>query len=427
MGTISNKAAKTELRIGLVMGGQLVEERRFRSKRVSIGESSKNTLIAPGCGVSSVELFVPTSSGYNLVANSAVVSKVRRGDTVLTSNMLLRGDRGRLVIGDVTVLFQLVPFVETAPVRLPHGLQPSLIDRVDRRVAFVVAVSMLAHGAIATLALTGDVEAAPSLLPTDNQQFTLQTVDVIEPEPVVATKDPVTNKDPSLTKSNEPAPVTKPHRAPEPRTDPAPANGSKDADPSKLRDQAIAMANMLTGTNGNGDTHDLPKRTVGADLNGQIDAARNKHVSIGNDDTGTRDDGALRPGSGKDPVLDGDVTKTTSITKVDTGPTPRITTKLTEEPPGVGEDLGGRIASVYKDGLVRCYRSFMATAGEAQGRVTLSFTMSASGRVVASHAKGFAESLDRCIEGRMSQWHFKMAPDFDGGDATVSLQLLPGM
>ncbi|MBP9085001.1 MAG: hypothetical protein KBG15_02740 [Kofleriaceae bacterium] len=103
--------------------------------------------------------------------------------------------------------------------------------------------------------------------------------------------------------------------------------------------------------------------------------------------------------------------------------------KLVPNPGGddVPIDLADRIANVYRAGLQRCYRSYMAGAGDAQGRVTLKLALTATGRIAAASADGFADELDRCIEGQMAQWHFSVAADYDGGDAIVSLQLLPGM
>lgn len=421
------------IRIGVIMGGQLVEERKFNTAHISVGELDRCTIVAPGCGYSRLELFERTATGYKLVPTAAkLAAKIRRGNTATmpsTGNLGV-GDRGRLTLSDdVTLLFQLLPHVDVAPLRLPHGLRPSLISRMDRRVTLVVAASLLLHGVIAGYALSGDVEAAAPILGAPPEQFTLQTIDLSEPEPVVPVVP--TNAAPTDQPATTPTVAAKPASANSGNhiaKPTAPAAPPAAEDPSKLREQAIAMANMLTGGPGGENNHELPQRTVGADLNKQIDAARTKTVSIGDTTHGTRDDGNMRPGTGHDPVIDPAHNQTTSITKTSAEPKVRFQTAPTA--PGgddLPEDLASRIANVYQAGLIRCYKSYMAGAGEAQGRVALKFSISETGRVTKADANGFADSLDQCIEGQMSNWHFKVPAEYSGADAVVSLQLLPGM
>lgn len=432
MGTARKNHGTVMIRIGVIMGGQLVEERKFNAAHISVGELDRCTIVAPGCGYPRLDLFERTANGYKLVPAAAkLAAKIRRGNSATTPSTgnLVVGDRGRLTLGDVTLLFQLLPHVDVAPLRLPHGLRPSLISRMDRRVTLVVATSLLLHGVIAGYALSGDVEAAAPILGAAPEQFTLQTIDLTE-EPPLPTPVP-TKVGPADPNATTPAVAPKPAAANNGNNTAKPSGPAKPAapeDPSKLRDQAIAMANMLTGGPGGENNHELPKRTVGADLNKQIDAARTKTVSIGDTTHGTRDNGIGRPGTGHDPVIDPASNQTTSIAK--TSAEPKVRFQTTPTAPGgddLPEDLASRIANVYQAGLIRCYKSYMAGAGEAQGRVALKFSISETGRVTKADANGFADSLDQCIEGQMSNWHFKVPAEYSGADAVVSLQLLPGM
>ena len=436
MGSLIHKThPSVVIRIGVVMGGQLVEERRHSTALITVGESARASIVAPGCGVARMKLFSRTAQGYDMVPNlAAMAGKVRyaQANAAQSTTHLQLGDRGRLTLGEVTLLFQLLPFVDVAPMRLPHGLRPGLLDRVDRRVAVVVATSLLFHGVIAGYALSSDVEAAPTIVGAA-EQFTLQTIDLSELEvPVVPATSATTVAEPSAAASavastaTAVTPTNNPTMPTVNSTGPAVA---APADPARLREQAIAMANMLTGTPGTSDNHELPQRTVGADLNNQIDAARTKQVSIGDHTHGIRDDGTLRPGTGQAPVIDPTNNRTTSLSKADELPGGRVIPKVMPSPTGddVPVDFAGRITSVYRMGLVRCYRSYMAHAGEAQGRITLKLSLTPSGRIASASADGFADELDECIEGQMAQWHFKVPADYDGGDTFVSLQLLPGM
>ncbi len=442
MGTLFHQTQPSVvIRIGVVMGGQLVEERQFSTPHITVGDSSRASIVAPGCGIARMKLFVRTAHGYRLVPTLAAMAGevcYARAAPVQSATHLQLGDRGRLTVGEVTLLFQLVPMVDVVLMRLPDELRPGLLDRFDRRIAMMVATSLLFHGVIAGYALSSEVEAAPTMLGSA-EQLTLQTIDVSEPEPLVLVP-PASTSVTQLPGTTTPAATVKPARnAALPASPASPAlPASKPAqsrptdvpdNPAQLRDQAVAMANMLTGGPGTTADHELPQRTVGADLNRQIDAARTKQVAIGDTTHGLRDDGVLRPGTGQTPVIHSTTNQTSSLSKANEMPSGRVIPKLLPNPYGddVPIDFAARITTVYRAGLVRCYRSYMASAGEAQGRVTLKLSLTKSGRIAAASADGFADELDQCIEGQMTQWHFKVPVDYDGGDAVVSLQLLPGM
>lgn len=424
------------IRIGVVINGQLVEEQRCSARDITVRESSRATIVAPGCGVARLQLFQRTAQGYRLVpALKAMAGNVgfAATHTAQSTAQLQLGDRGCLTLGEVTLLFQLVPVVEVAPMRLPHGLRPSLFDRFDRfdrRIVIVVATSLLFHGVLAGYALSTNVEAAPTIVGAV-EQFTLQTIDVSEPDRKLLPALAATAAPPTHSSAAIPAAVATPMSEPVPLLSKLPGSGpAAVADNSaRLHDQVVAMANMVTGGPGTANNHDLPQRTVGADLNKQIDAARTNQVSIGDDAQGTRNDNTLRPGTGHGPRINPDNNQTTSLQKSHEVPGRRVIPKVLSAPGGDAMPLAfaGRIANMYRTGLVRCYRGYMAGAGEAQGRVTLTLSLTASGRVASALADDFANELDRCIEGQMAQWDFKASADYDGGDAVVSLQLLPGM
>ena len=67
------------IRIGVIMGGQLVEERKFNTAHISVGELDRCTIVAPGCGYSRLELFERTATGYKLVPTAAKLAACATG------------------------------------------------------------------------------------------------------------------------------------------------------------------------------------------------------------------------------------------------------------------------------------------------------------------------------------------------------------
>ena len=166
------------LRIGILLNGKIVEERLIRERTsVSIGQSMKNTFSVPVDGLPlEFTLFAMDQGRYYL----RFLNKMdgRLGDSTGSVNTLdalkskgaqNAGDywqvpltdssRGKLSLGDLTILFQFV----TEPPRQPKPMLPASVrgtfaDRIDPRLAVIMGASIIAHFAIVIVALLGDVE-----------------------------------------------------------------------------------------------------------------------------------------------------------------------------------------------------------------------------------------------------------------------------
>jgi hypothetical protein len=64
------------------------------------------------------------------------------------------------------------------------------------------------------------------------------------------------------------------------------------------------------------------------------------------------------------------------------------------------------VTARYLPHLRRCYVQQIKRDERAGGRVTLSFTVAASGRVTSASASGVARRLSACIERGMVAWEF---------------------
>jgi hypothetical protein len=151
------------LRIGVVQGGRVMEERIIKQRvHVTIGPNEKNLFVVGGANVpSSFRLFELVGTDYHLnfldgmtgrIALSTGISDlaVLRGQARRTPQgayqvRLTEDSRGKVVVGDVSFLFQ---FVAPPPVQ-PKPQLPVAVLRgtsgIDWNTTMIAAVSFLVH------------------------------------------------------------------------------------------------------------------------------------------------------------------------------------------------------------------------------------------------------------------------------------------
>ena len=151
------------LRIGLIQGGRVVEERIIKQRTsVTIGANEKNMFVIPGGDLpASFRLFELVGSDYHLNFTAAMKGRLAlptglsdlnnlRGQARVSSQgghqiQLSEDSRGKLVIGDTTFLFQ---FVSPPPIQ-PRPQLPVSVTRgaasVDWPTTVIAAFSFLVH------------------------------------------------------------------------------------------------------------------------------------------------------------------------------------------------------------------------------------------------------------------------------------------
>ncbi|MBV8759475.1 MAG: hypothetical protein JO257_19465, partial [Deltaproteobacteria bacterium] len=212
----------------------------------------------------------------------------------VTNGALDHGARGRLMLGEVTILFQDIarPPLQPRP-QLPASIRGTLADRIDRRLAVIIGASLLAHIGIAAYAWSTDVETPPLGISPVAASYHQDTIDITIPD-----------EPPALPGTA--APVA-PAQTPRPIVTPTHVSASHPPSPPGLHDDdALRMASILTGGNetpsGPGSMHD---RQPGADLDRQLDDARHHTVIIGNSDHTSRTDDRTHFGTHQgDPLVD---------------------------------------------------------------------------------------------------------------------------
>ena len=412
------------IRVGVVLNGNLVEERLFAdASPITVGQSLRCRLSVPADGVPQEHaLFVRDQGRVLLCLTERMSGRVAQGNKIQTEMKgtvaLERGARGKVEIGDATLLFQEVAAPAKAPrPQLPASVRGTLGDRIDRRLATIIGASLLVHIAIGAWAWMTEVEE-PAMAQLQNAEYrhpTHDTVDIVadmtstqpaQPEPGAATP---------VAPVQTPAPIVKPTKIT--------TSGQPQAPKLPTADDAARFANMLTTDEaGKGGRNGMSNRSPGGELGKEIADIRDNNRTIGNDDGGFR---PIRPGEG---IGDG-----TSEHIVNHAPT-----NIEQQRPRTERDVGGRIQltpqpippggtpipdriiekirTAYMPGLMRCYKTGLRDDATLSGKVKVAFTVTETGSVSDPSARGLTQSVDACIASQMASWRFPVSKD-KAGDA----------
>jgi hypothetical protein len=438
------------LRIGVLLGGKIVEERLIRERTaVTIGQSMRNTFSIPIEGMPlEFTLFALDEQRYSLRflprmdgRLSDASGEVQTLDALKSRGAQNHGDyfevplndhaRGKLSLGDLTILFQFV----TEPPRQPKPMLPASVrgtfaDRFDPRLSVIMGGSIIVHFAVVIVALFTDIEVDTGLAERAYNRVFKQdtyTVDLSTPK-----------LDVSQSGSAAVAAPKAPPKGERPRGPDKAGDKSPKPDQLALQEEAHRFADLLTGEGPDGKSEgDMSRRRPGAELGAQISEVREGGQTVkvgGGAGRGSRGDGDVRVGTGTGPKIDGPggLESAGGGRGAEKSPTGRISVadKQSFDESTLTPDLVlSKIQSAYMAGLKRCYKEFLKKDGSARGKITLSLTINETGRTVKGAAKGFASEVDDCIGNLMNGWRFPIPKDKEG-EATeasfaITLQLVP--
>src|SRR6266536_849454 len=152
------------LRIGLVQGGKVIEERVIKQRtHVTVGPSEKSMFVVPSQNVPpNFRLFELIGNEYHLNFLDGMQGRVAL-QTGITDLTALRGQakrsaqgayqvrltedaRGKVVVGESTFLFQFVapPPIQPKP-QLPVSVKSGLSSQIDWPMTIIAAFSFLFH------------------------------------------------------------------------------------------------------------------------------------------------------------------------------------------------------------------------------------------------------------------------------------------
>ncbi len=462
----SNGPRPRILRIGVILGGNIVEERLIRGREtITIGQSGKNTFSVPIEGLPRQwPLFTIHEGGYQLEFSDEMDGRISDGKGVHTlAQLKSRGAhkkgaawsialnehaRGKIVLGEMTLLFQFVtaPPLQPRP-RLPASVRGTLADRIDPQLAIIMALSVLLHFGIAIYAYQRD-QAVQTKIDQLHGQFQEESFK----ERTVSLKEFEVPQEGAATVGEAPAEEapkeeTKGDNKPkgekrEPKEEPG---GGEDAAPddAAIREKIAntAFMKIATGGAGEGGRYEKMSNTdQGAGLDKAIENVKKSGGDVstlgrgGEGDRRSRGPQSGEVGTGKGPqvtgVGDGDTTVAVKEeekikSRVNLGSAVDLE-DTTLDP----EAVARRIRGQYLQGIKNCHQRVLKADPSAGGRVNIRFTVGPTGNVTDSSVKGFDPTVDQCILGLTKRWRFG-APKDDSGKPTsatfqIPLLLKPG-
>jgi TonB family protein len=459
------------LRIGILQGGKIVEERLLRkAEEVTIGQSPKNTFYVPISKLPrSLTLFEVTSGQYLMALSDQVSGRMSLDDQVADIASLAghpkaaRGKngavfpmnekcRGKLVLGDITILFQ---FVQPPPVvpkpQLPASARGGIGYALMQESAFLMALlaSLVVQGGF--IALSIGFETPPDQVKKKNRFLQALKVDVQideddefedkeepdkkKPDEKEAEKDDEAEKPVEIVEP-EPPPMPKPPKAqpkvaktppkkPEKTVTKSTAEAEKIKNRRKTRVQnntilkhinsaamggaagpdALADGHTFKIDNafeGKGITVGKPGDSVGF-RGGPKEVADGKGARVAKLDAKDRGKGKLTTGKVKSAAK-----KKKKERKVKL----RVSLKGGRKSGGMGKLSGSAVTSVFKrraSAFRSCYESRLKVNPNISGKVTIRFTIGSAGRItnisVAKNTTG-DKAVGRCIVGKVRGWRF---------------------
>ena len=427
------------LRIGVVQGGRVLEERIIKQRTsVTVGQSEKSMFVVPSqlvppqfklfelIGGEYFLNFVDGMSGRVALASGITDIAALKGQAKKVGNnvyqvKLTDEARGKVVLGDLTFLFQFVapPPVQPKP-QLPLAVKGGLASQIDWTLTIIAAFSFLLHFGIVGAMYSDWMD------PVVDDSLSVQALVDLQkniPPPEVEQKPDDTPSPTASATATTPTPTKAPSSSG--ATAPSKAGGGQvsDAKAAALSAQADKMEMQLLAAFGGGSAvqgalnrSDIPP----VDLSGA--AASNTGVSS----TG----GGLNLGSGGAAVAAG---KGGGLSGISAG-----NGASAQAGAGAGRDVGGpkgdvsvgtssasvpvsgadRVIAGLRPGFRACYNTGLQADPTMSGKVTISVKIGPNGEVssadVASNT-GLSDGVANCIARKLRNAQF----DAPGGGGSV--------
>ncbi len=435
--------------MGIVLGDRIVEERLLRKREtVTLGQSVKNDFSVPIEGLpKTLPIFTLDKGTYSLRFTSGMTGRLSSARGVQTLAQLKSAgaskrendylvplddkSRGKISIGAMTLLFQFVdaPAPSPAP-SLPLSVQRSLVNRIEPKLALILACSVLVHFSVALFAYTRDqiLERPADRIAHSYQvgQYVLpEEPEPIEPEVTTENENAVGA---STTSTEKPQPIRQTkernRRAPEQTGDTDISTATAEAGVEEIIEKT-ALISVLSGDAGKDGLFQAMNNTdQGTSLDKSLEhikGARTATLGVKNE-ARQRKQKEFELGTGQETDVDGP------------GPADTLVPKGEESHPRFDpinpltiSDLDPiyiikRIRSRYLPGIKRCHQRVLKHDPQAQGKVDIRMTVGPTGRVTKAKAKGFNADVDSCIAGQASKWRFK-APTDEGARTSADFEI----
>jgi len=422
------------LRIGILQNGKIVHERLIKpGQHVTIGESPRNTFVFPAKGVpKKFTLFQSRGERYDLRLTESMQGKVARKDSIVgldqvrtAKDVVKKGDawvfpleehsRGKVVLDNITVLFQFVPAPpESARMVNRHDFRPKLLDEDDP--VFLGSMALFMAMAAVVMIYVWNTEP-PELVSLDEvpDRFVEVVLPKDEPQAVDEIQLETEDGEKVAEEEQEPEPAEKePERKPKTEQEKKAAEAARLA---KKREDMIAKSKLLAaliGTRGessrDGSVEDLFGNSDGAIGNLQ-DALEN----VGGAEIATSGALGVKTGGagGREDASIGDLAKSGGgDANVDSGPATQVKGKAVLG--GIDAGSGAHSDSIKsvvrrKKGQVQyCYELRLKENPTIGGRLAINVNI-AGGRVtsVVIAENGTGDSgIEGCVVSKVRRWRF---------------------
>jgi outer membrane biosynthesis protein TonB len=452
------------LRIGIIQSGKIIEERLLRKRDpVTIGQSPRNTFVLPTAPFARSHVLFELKSGvYHLVFKDGMDGRVSIDDAVLDFKGVVakkladrKGEfwtlplseksRGKVVVGDVTLLFQFVmPPPPPSRLQLPANVKGGWMHSMDWPFTATLTGSLVMQIALVVYVVTMDVPEKPVGI----EQLPDRIVQIItKPKPPKVVEEKKDEKKDEKADEKKEEVAKKKDEPPRPRVDDKPKVVADDKPKPEVDAKAHAedvkkavASKTIIGVLGSG---------IGAEGSSIVDTLRNDRadvaintafegatgVAVADNNTQARDRRAGAAGTGKISTLKSDDLNAEGATgNVESGSKGQEvqvkgTVKAAEpsETFGTGTLETSKIASAVKGrigGVKGCYEKELKRNPQLQGKIVMQFTINEGGRVMDVSAKSDSmgePAVAECIKSQMDRWRF---PPPEGGTVTVSFPFI---
>jgi hypothetical protein len=434
------------LRIGLVQGGKVIEERVIKQRsHVTIGPSEKSMFVVPSQSVPpNFRLFELISNEYHLNFLDGMSGRVAL-QTGISDLGALRGQakrsaqgayqvrltedaRGKVVVGETTFLFQFVapPPIQPKP-QLPVSVKSGLSSQIDWTMTIIAAFSFLFHFGMVGAIYSDWMD--PVVDDELNIAGLIDSVKSLPPPPPVETPTEATTATATATTTAE-----APKAASGGGAGKAAGKGGSMSTGERARLSAqldqLEMA-TLGALNSQGPATAGVLR--GGDVpTGALDAAAQSGagVSAGGStglNLGGGGGGVLRPGASGGGL--GAIGATTAGTPGGAGQAAVVKGPQGNANIGAAEMRGGQVSNAervvagMKAGFRACYNRGLASNPDLQGSVKITAKIGPNGEVVSatpSGGAGLGDEVVQCLVRRVQSANFNPP---EGGGASIVIPI----
>jgi TonB family protein len=407
------------VRLGVIQGGQLVEERLLRAPSITVGQTQWSTVILPGgTRRGRWRLFDRRGGRPRVRLAPGMAGRIATGGEVVSMAaearprvvVLPERARGRIAVADdVVILFQLVTLPDVPRPQLPSSLRRSTARDLDRPFAALAVVSLLAHLGLVLYLRGVDWPRRPDIAEVPDRFVRIAP----------RLRPPPPPPRPAVALAPTPAPPAAPRPRPaRPEVSPASIEETRRRLIARVGRKGILQVLSALGPDGNArdllrhGSIDQEQERAMRDVGGLVVAHEGMPLPLGTGvPTGAGRVADVRSLQGQAHI---------SVADVGGPAAERRVPLVRSEPPTLDEPIAGfdprLVARGVRDHLAEvraCYERALKRRGDLGGKLVLRFTLTPAGTVAAvdvdEDTLGDAGVI-ACVRQAVMRWRFPAPP-----------------